>query len=48
LRLKELPVDELRWRRAVGVIYRNESYVSPTARRMIRLLGAMAQQQAHR
>jgi DNA-binding transcriptional LysR family regulator len=47
-RLKELPVEELRWRRAVGVIYRNESYLSPAARRVIRLLGAMAPQQAHR
>ena len=37
-RLKELPVKELEWRRAVGVIYRNESYLSPAARRLIRLL----------
>jgi DNA-binding transcriptional LysR family regulator len=47
-RLKELPVEELKWRRAVGVIYRNESYLSPAARRVIRLLGAMAPQQEHR
>ena len=40
-RLKELPVEELNWRRAVGVIYRSESYLSPAARRVIRLLGAM-------
>jgi DNA-binding transcriptional LysR family regulator len=37
-RLKELPVKELEWRRAVGVIYRSESYLSPAARRLIRLL----------
>ncbi len=47
-RLKELPVEELKWRRAVGVIYRNESYLSPTARRLIRLLRAVAPQSAHR
>jgi DNA-binding transcriptional LysR family regulator len=47
-RLKELPVEELKWRRAVGVIYRNESYLSPAARRVIRLLGAMTPQQEHR
>jgi DNA-binding transcriptional LysR family regulator len=38
LRLKELPVEELRWRRAIGVIYRNESYLPPAARQLIRLL----------
>ena len=47
-RLKELPVEELQWRRAVGVIYRNESYLSPAARRLIRLLRAVVPQPAHR
>ena len=37
-RLKELPVPELEWNRAVGVIYRNEAYLSPAARRLIRLI----------
>ena len=47
-RLRELRVEELQWRRAVGVIYRNESYLSPAARRLIRLLRAVAPQAAHR
>jgi DNA-binding transcriptional LysR family regulator len=37
-RLKELPVEELKWRRAVGVICRKDSYVAPIARRLIDLL----------
>ncbi len=46
--LKELPVKELEWRRAVGVIYRNESYLSPAARRLIGLLKAAVFQVARR
>ena len=42
-RLKELPVEELRWRRAIGVIYRSESCLPPIARRLSDLLRAMAQ-----
>jgi len=42
LRLRELPVDELKWRRPFGVIYRNEAYLSPAARRLIELLRARA------
>jgi DNA-binding transcriptional LysR family regulator len=38
LRLKELPVPELKWRRPVGVIYRDGGYVSPAARRFIEIL----------
>lgn len=38
LRLREIPVEELRWRRQVGVICRNESYLSPAARRLIAML----------
>ena len=38
LRLKELPVEPLRWRRAVGVIYRNESYLPPAALQLIGML----------
>lgn len=37
-RIKELPVDELRWRRPIGIIYRNEAYLPPAARRLIDLL----------
>jgi DNA-binding transcriptional LysR family regulator len=42
LRLKELPVEHLRWRRAIGVIYRKDSYLSPAAQRLIHLLRTMA------
>ena len=38
LRLRELPVPELRWRRSVGVIYRDGGYLSPAARRFIEIL----------
>jgi len=41
LRLRELPVDDLRWRRQLGVIYRNASYLPPAARRLIALLRQM-------
>jgi DNA-binding transcriptional LysR family regulator len=41
LRLKEIPVEELKWRRPVGVIYRNEAYLPPAARRLIDLLKAV-------
>jgi DNA-binding transcriptional LysR family regulator len=41
LRLTELPVDELKWRRPFGVIYRNEAYLSPAARRLIEVLRAV-------
>jgi DNA-binding transcriptional LysR family regulator len=41
-RLKELPVEELRWRRPIGVIYRKEAYLSPAARRLIELLRGAA------
>ena len=40
LRLKELPVEELRWPRSIGVIYREASYLSPAARRLLHLLRA--------
>ena len=35
LRLKALPVKELAWRRAVSVVYREGSYLSPAARQLI-------------
>jgi DNA-binding transcriptional LysR family regulator len=47
-RLKELPVAELRWRRAMGVIYRKDSYLSPAARRLIQHLRTAAPQLARR
>lgn len=40
-RLVELPVEELRWKRAVGVIYRNGAYLPPAARRLIVALGTL-------
>jgi DNA-binding transcriptional LysR family regulator len=45
-RLRELPVDELRWRRAMGVIYRSESYLPPAARRLVSLLRKVPPQPA--
>jgi DNA-binding transcriptional LysR family regulator len=42
LRLTELPVDELAWRRSVGVIYRKDAYLSPAARRFIEILRTTA------
>jgi DNA-binding transcriptional LysR family regulator len=35
LRLTVLPVKELAWRRAVSVVYREGSYLSPAARQLI-------------
>ena len=40
-RLRELPLDELKWRPKVGVIYRKESYLPPEARRLIAMLREM-------
>jgi DNA-binding transcriptional LysR family regulator len=36
--LKVLPVPELRWVRSVGVLHREESYLSPAVRRFIEIL----------
>lgn len=41
-RLKELPIEELEWRRAIGVIYRSEAYLPAAARRLIGLLKTAA------
>ena len=38
LRLREVPVDELKWHRRVGVIHRKESYLPPAAGRLIAML----------
>jgi DNA-binding transcriptional LysR family regulator len=35
-------VDELKWRRPFGVIYRSDAYLSPAARRLIEVLRAAA------
>jgi DNA-binding transcriptional LysR family regulator len=43
-RLKEIPIKEVRWRRAVGVIYRREAYLSPAAKRFIEILKATAKE----
>ena len=42
LRVKELPVKELMWRRSVCVIYRKDGYLSPAASRMIEVLRSTA------
>jgi DNA-binding transcriptional LysR family regulator len=44
LRLRELPVRELAWRRPVGVIYRKDAYLSPAARRFIEILKTTARE----
>ncbi|HZM43865.1 MAG TPA: LysR family transcriptional regulator [Burkholderiales bacterium] len=38
LRVRELPVNDLKLRRSIGVIYREEAYLSPSARRLIGIL----------
>lgn len=44
LRLSELSVPELVWRRPVGVIYRSGGYISPAARRFIEILKMAAKE----
>lgn len=44
LRVKELPVKELVWRRPVGIIYRNGGYLSPAAKRFIDILKVSAKE----
>jgi DNA-binding transcriptional LysR family regulator len=44
LRLVELPVKELAWRRPLGVRYRKDAYLSPAARRFIEILKATAKE----
>lgn len=41
-RLKALPVKELAWRRPVSVVYREGSYLSPAARKLIASIKATA------
>jgi DNA-binding transcriptional LysR family regulator len=43
-RLKEIPVKELTWRRAFGLILRKDAYLSPAARRFIEILKATAKE----
>ena len=38
LRVRELPVKDLKLRRSIGVIYREDAYLSPLARRLIDIL----------
>jgi DNA-binding transcriptional LysR family regulator len=40
--LKVLPVEELRWTRSVGVLHREEPYLSPVVRRFIDILKRIA------
>jgi len=44
LRLVEIPVREMSWRRRVGVSHRKDVYLSPVARRFIEILRATARQ----
>lgn len=44
LRLVELRVKELTWRRPLGVRYRKDAYLSPAARRFIEILKATAKE----
>lgn len=40
--LKQLAIKELNWRRPFGLIYRNDAYLSPAARRFIEILRVTA------
>lgn len=44
--LKVLPVKELRWRRPVGLVYREGAYLSPAVRQFIASIKATAAQRA--
>jgi DNA-binding transcriptional LysR family regulator len=44
LRVKELPVKELIWRRPVGIMYREGGYLSPAGKRFIMILKAAAKE----
>jgi DNA-binding transcriptional LysR family regulator len=44
LRLVELRVKELTWRRPLGVRYRRDAYLSPAAKRFIEILKATAKE----
>lgn len=44
LRLTDIPVKELTWTRHVGVGYRKDAYLSPTARRFIEILKKTAKE----
>jgi DNA-binding transcriptional LysR family regulator len=46
LKLKELAVQDLTWRRSVGVIYRKDVYLSPTAKRFTEALKKTAKEMA--
>jgi DNA-binding transcriptional LysR family regulator len=45
--LQVLRVEELRWVRSIGVIHRNEPYLSPAVRRFIEILTTMAASEPH-
>ncbi|MBI4194346.1 MAG: LysR family transcriptional regulator substrate-binding protein, partial [Betaproteobacteria bacterium] len=44
LRLVEIPVKGMTWRRHSGVIYRKDAYLSPAARRFIEILKTTAEE----
>ena len=41
-RLRELPVEDLPWRRAIGMLWRKDSYIAPSAQRLMNLLKSAA------
>ena len=42
LSLKVLPLREVKWIRTVAVVYRNDGYLSPAARRFIEIVKTQA------
>jgi DNA-binding transcriptional LysR family regulator len=42
LSLKVLPVRDVKWMRTVALVYRNDGYLSPAARRFIEIVKAQA------
>jgi DNA-binding transcriptional LysR family regulator len=44
--VKILPVRELAWRRPIGLIYRQETYLPPSVRRFVEILKAQARKMA--
>jgi DNA-binding transcriptional LysR family regulator len=47
LSLKVLALREVRWMRIVAVVYRNDGYLSPAARRFIEIVKTLAKRIHH-
>jgi DNA-binding transcriptional LysR family regulator len=47
LSLKVLPLRDAKWMRTVAVVYRNDGYISPAARRFIEIVKAQAKHIQH-